>query len=190
MAMGFGCNAVGVSGARIIDSPRERLIAILTNVFVPCNGRFPTLISIITMFFAGMFAAPWNGLFATLLLTLVILFGIFLTFLVSKVLSKTLLKGIPSSFSLELPPYRRPQFGKVILRSIFDRTLFVLGRAISVALPAGIIIWLFANVEVQGITILAYVSGFLDPFAKLMGLDGVILLAFLLGLWLIWQVVL
>lgn len=128
-----------------------------------------------------MFAAPWNGLFATLLLTLVILFGIFLTFLVSKVLSKTLLKGIPSSFSLELPPYRRPQFGKVILRSIFDRTLFVLGRAISVALPAGIIIWLFANVEVQGITILAYVSGFLDPFAKLMGLDGVILLAFLLG---------
>ena len=181
MAMGFGCNAVGVSGARIIDSPRERLIAILTNVFVPCNGRFPTLISIITMFFAGMFAAPWNGLFATLLLTLVILFGIFLTFLVSKVLSKTLLKGIPSSFSLELPPYRRPQFGKVILRSIFDRTLFVLGRAISVALPAGIIIWLFANVEVQGITILAYVSGFLDPFAKLMGLDGVILLAFLLG---------
>ena len=148
----------------------------------PYSGcAFPTLIAIITMFFAGMFAAPWNGLFATLLLTLVILFGIFLTFLVSKVLSKTLLKGIPSSFSLELPPYRRPQFGKVILRSIFDRTLFVLGRAISVALPAGIIIWLFANVEVQGITILAYVSGFLDPFAKLMGLDGVILLAFLLG---------
>lgn len=181
MAMGFGCNAVGVSGARIIDSPRERLIAILTNVFVPCNGRFPTLISIITMFFAGMLAAPWNTLFSTVLLTFVILFGIVLTFIVSKLLSKTLLKGLPSSFSLELPPYRRPQFGKVILRSIFDRTLFVLGRAVSVALPAGIVIWLFANVEVQGITLLSHISGFLDPFAQLMGLDGVILLAFLLG---------
>lgn len=181
ICMGFGCNAVGVSGARIIDSPRERLIAIITNVFVPCNGRFPTLISIITMFFAGMLAAPWNGIFSTMLLTGVIIFGIFVTLVISRILSQTLLKGIPSSFSLELPPYRKPQFGKVIVRSMFDRTLFVLGRAISVAIPAGALIWLFANIQVEGISILAHLSGFLDPFAQLMGLDGVILLAFILG---------
>lgn len=181
MCMGFGCNAVGVSGARIIDSPRERLIAIITNTFVPCNGRFPTLISIITMFFAGVAAAPWNGLFSTLLLTGVIVFGVFLTFLTSRFLSKTLLKGVPSSFTLELPPYRRPQFGKVIVRSIFDRTLFVLGRAVSVAIPAGAIIWLLANIQIQDISVLQHISMFLDPFAHLMGLDGVILLAFILG---------
>lgn len=181
ICMGFGCNAVGVSGARIIDSQRERLIAIITNVFIPCNGRFPTLIALITMFFAGAWLAPWDGVLSTLLLTGVILFGIMLTFLVSKMLSKTLLKGIPSSFTLELPPYRRPQFGKVIVRSIFDRTLFVLGRAISVAIPAGAIIWLLANVTIQDVTLLAMISNFLDPFARLMGLDGVILLAFLLG---------
>lgn len=181
MCMGFGCNAVGVSGARIIDSPRERLIAIITNTFVPCNGRFPTLISIITMFFAGVVAAPWNGLLSTLLLTGVIVFGVILTFLTSRFLSKTLLKGVPSSFTLELPPYRRPQFGKVIVRSIFDRTLFVLGRAVSVAIPAGAIIWLLANIQVQDASLLKHISLFLDPFAHLMGLDGVILLAFLLG---------
>ncbi|ANU70109.1 ferrous iron transport protein B [Erysipelotrichaceae bacterium I46] len=181
MCMGFGCNAVGVSGARIIDSPRERLIAIITNTFVPCNGRFPTLISIITMFFAGVVAAPWNGLLSTLLLTDVIVFGVILTFLTSRFLSKTLLKGVPSSFTLELPPYRRPQFGKVIVRSIFDRTLFVLGRAVSVAIPAGAIIWLLANIQVQDASLLQHISLFLDPFAHLMGLDGVILLAFLLG---------
>ena len=181
MCMGFGCNAVGVSGARIIDSPRERLIAIITNTFVPCNGRFPTLISIITMFFAGVVAAPWNGLLSTLLLTGVIVFGVILTFLTSRFLSKTLLKGVPSSFTLELPPYRRPQFGKVIVRSIFDRTLFVLGRAVSVAIPAGAIIWLLANIQVQDASLLQHISLFLDPFAHLMGRDGVILLAFLLG---------
>lgn len=181
MCMGFGCNAVGVSGARIIDSPRERLIAIITNTFVPCNGRFPTLISIITMFFTGVVAAPWNGLLSTLLLTGVIVFGVILTFLTSRFLSKTLLKGVPSSFTLELPPYRRPQFGKVIVRSIFDRTLFVLGRAVSVAIPAGAIIWLLANIQVQDASLLQHISLFLDPFAHLMGLDGVILLAFLLG---------
>ena len=181
MCMGFGCNAVGVSGARIIDSPRERLIAIITNTFVPCNGRFPTLISIITMFFAGVVAAPWNGLLSTLLLTGVIVFGVILTFLTSRFLSKTLLKGVPSSFTLELPPYRRPQFGKVIVRSIFDRTLFVLGRAVSVAIPAGAIIWLLANIQVQDASLLQHISLFLDHFAHLMGLDGVILLAFLLG---------
>mgnify|MGYP000016548843 FL=1 len=166
MCMGFGCNAVGVSGARIIDSPRERLIAIITNTFVPCNGRFPTLISIITMFFAGVVAAPWNGLLSTLLLTGVIVFGVILTFLTSRFLSKTLLKGVPSSFTLELPPYRRPQFGKVIVRSIFDRTLFVLGRAVSVAIPAGAIIWLLANIQVQDASLLQHISLFLDPFAQ------------------------
>lgn len=181
MSMGFGCNAVGVSGCRIIDSPRERLLAILTNNFVPCNGRFPTLIAIITMFFAGAVAAPWNGLVSTFLLTAVILLGVILTFWISRLLSLTLLKGVPSSFTLELPPYRKPQFGKVIVRSIFDRTLFVLGRAISVAIPAGFLIWIMANVQVDGLSLLTHVSSFLDPFAKLIGLDGVILLAFLLG---------
>jgi len=181
MCMGFGCNAVGVSGARIIDSPRERLIAIITNSFVPCNGRFPTLISIITMFFAGAVAAPWNGIFSTILLTGVIMFGVFLTFVTSRLLSKTLLKGVPSSFTLELPPYRKPQFGKVIVRSICDRTLFVLGRAISVAIPAGAIIWVLANIQYADISLLSHISTFLDPFARLMGLDGVILLAFILG---------
>ncbi|MEG0274441.1 MAG: ferrous iron transport protein B [Longicatena sp.] len=181
MCMGFGCNAVGVSGARIIDSPRERLIAILTNVFVPCNGRFPTLIAIITMFFTGIVVAPWDGVVSTLLLTGVILFGVFLTLVISKLLSKTILKGVPSSFTLELPPYRKPQFTKVIVRSIFDRTLFVLGRAISVAIPAGAFIWLLANVQYDGITLLKYIADFLDPFASLMGLDGVILMAFILG---------
>lgn len=133
------------------------------------------------MFFAGVFLAPWNGLFSTLLLTGLIVFGIALTLVISRILSKTMLKGIPSSFTLELPPYRRPQFGKVIIRSIFDRTLFVLGRAVSVAIPAGAIIWLLANVTCDGVTLLTICSQFLDPFAKLMGLDGVILLAFLLG---------
>lgn len=181
MSMGFGCNAVGVSGCRIIDSPRERLIAILTNNFVPCNGRFPTLIAIISMFFAGMLAAPWSGIVSALLLTGTILLGILLTFWVSRFLSMTLLKGVPSAFTLELPPYRKPQFAKVIVRSIFDRTLFVLGRAISVAIPAGALIWLFANITIQDQTLLVLISDFLDPFARQLGLDGVILLAFILG---------
>lgn len=181
MAMGFGCNAVGVTGARIIDSPRERLIAIITNCFVPCNGRFPTIISIITMFFIGFGSGILDSFLSTILLTLVILFGIFMTLFVSKILSKTILKGIPSSFTLELPPYRRPQIGKTIIRSIFDRTLFVLGRAISVAAPAGLVIWLLANVSINDISLLKYCSEFLNPFASLIGLDGVILLAFILG---------
>lgn len=145
------------------------------------GGAFPTLIALITMFFAGVWMAPWNGVLSTLLLTGVILFGIFITFLVSNILSKTILKGVPSSFTLELPPYRRPQFGKVIVRSIFDRTLFVLARAVSVAIPAGAIIWILANVMVGDVTLLAMISHVLDPFARLMGMDGVILLAFLLG---------
>ena len=182
MCMGFGCNAAGVTGCRIIDSPRERLIAIITNNFVPCNGRFPTLIAIITMFFVGSVMAPFDSILSTLLLTCVIVFGILMTFLTSKILSKTILKGMPSSFALELPPYRRPQVLKVIVRSIFDRTLFVLGRAIIVAAPAGIVIWLFANIHIGDASVLSYCTNFLDPFAKLIGLDGVILMAFILGL--------
>ena len=181
MCMGFGCNAAGIIGCRIIDSPRERLLAILTNNFVPCNGRFPTLIAILTMFFVGAAGGFFASLWSALLLTLVIILGVVITFGVTKLLSKTLLKGMPSSFTLELPPYRKPQIGKVIVRSIFDRTLFVLGRAAGVAAPAGLVIWLMANTYVGDISILAHCAAFLDPFANLMGLDGVILIAFILG---------
>lgn len=182
MCMGFGCNAVGVTGCRIIDSPRERLIAIITNSFVPCNGRFPTLISIITMFFLGAASGFTASVLSSLLLTLTILFSVFCTFAASKLLSKTVLKGVPSSFTLELPPYRRPQILKVVVRSVFDRTLFVLGRAVSVAAPAGIVIWLFANVHIGDSTLLAVCADFLNPFAELLGFDGIVLLAFILGL--------
>ncbi len=181
MCMGFGCNAAGVIGCRIIDSPRERLIAILTNAFVPCNGRFPTLIALITMFFVTGAAGFFASFQAALLLALVILLGILATMLVSYLLSVTILKGMPSSFLLELPPYRRPQIGKVLVRSVFDRTLFVLGRAAAVAAPAGLLLWILANVSIDGSPLLHILSEFLDPFAGLMGLDGVILLAFLLG---------
>ncbi len=183
MCMGFGCNACGVTGCRIIDSPRERLIAIITNSFVPCNGKFPTLISLITMFFTLTVANSFvSSIVSTLMLTGVVALGIFMTFLVSYLLSITFLKGEASSFALELPPYRAPQVGKVIVRSVFDRTLFVLGRAISTAAPAGLIIWLMANVNIQGASILTHFNAFLDPFARLIGLDGVILTAFILGI--------
>lgn len=182
MCMGFGCNAAGCVGCRIINSPRERLIAIITNNFVPCNGRFPFLIAVATIFIAG----TMNGIGATFISTLavifVILLGIFLTLLISKILSKTILKGMPSSFVLELPPYRKPQFGKVFIRSIFDRTLFVLGRAVSVAAPAGLVIWLFANIGFQDMSLLDIIANFLTPIANLMGLDGYILTAFILGI--------
>lgn len=181
MCMGFGCNAAGIVGCRIIDSPRERLIAILTNNFVPCNGRFPTLIAIISMFFVGVNAGPGKSLLAAVMLTGVILLGVVMTFWVSRLLSATILKGVPSSFTLELPPYRRPRVGQVIARSVLDRTLFVLGRAVAVAAPAGLVIWLCANVQVGGVSVLAHCTGFLDPFARLLGLDGVILMAFILG---------
>ncbi|UZT07125.1 ferrous iron transport protein B [Clostridium sp. LQ25] len=181
MCMGFGCNAAGIVGCRIIDSPRERLIAIITNNFVPCNGRFPTLITIITMFFTGIFIGPFRSLASTVLLTLVILLGIFMTLMISKLLSKTILKGIPTTFTLELPPYRKPQIGKIIVRSIFDRTLFVLVRAISVAAPAGIIIWVMANISIGDLSLLTHCANFLDPFAHYLGLDGYILMAFILG---------
>ncbi len=181
MCMGFGCNACGVIGCRIIDSPRERLIAILTNNFVPCNGRFPTLIAIITMFFAGTAGGLFGSVLSTLLLTGVIVLGVAATLFISRLLSGTVLKGVPSSFQLELPPYRRPQIGKVILRSILDRTVFVLGRAAAVAAPAGAVIWLMANLRLGDVSVLAACAGFLNPFARLMGLDGYILMAFILG---------
>ena len=181
MCMGFGCNAVGVTGTRIIDSKRERLLAMITNNFVPCNGRFPTMIAIITMFFVGFSSGIQNTFLSALILTSFILFGIVMTFLVSYILSKTVLKGVPSAFVLELPPFRKPQIGKVIVHSIFHRTLFVLGRAISVALPAGILIFLLANTNINGSNLLMICADFLDPFARMIGLDGVILLSFFLG---------
>ncbi len=179
MCMGFGCNAAGVTGCRIIDSPRERLLAILTNAFVPCNGRFPTIIAIITMFLIS--GGVGGSFLSAIILTLVITFGILLTFLATKLLSKTVLKGMPSNFLLELPPYRRPQILKVIVRSVFDRTLFVLGRSLIVAAPAGLIIYIMSNTKINDITLLSYCADFLDPFARLLGLDGVILIAFILG---------
>ena len=175
MCMGFGCNAAGVTGCRIIDSPRERLVAILTNSFVPCNGRFPTMITLITLFFAA------GSVSASLFLTGLILLGVLLTFGVSRLLSETVLRGTPSSFAMELPPLRKPQIGQVLVRSVLDRTLFVLARAVSVAAPAGLVLWLLANLTVNGETLLTLCAGFLDPLGQLMGLDGTILLAFVLG---------
>ena len=181
MAMGFGCNAAGIVGCRIIDSRRERLIAMLTNAFVPCNGKFPFIITLTAVFFAG--AGGFGGsVVSAAVVTAVILLGVTMTFAASKFLSATILRGEPSGFTLELPPYRKPQIGRVIVRSLLDRTLFVLGRAALVAAPAGAVIWVLANVSVGGSTLLSICTGFLDPFAQLLGLDGVILAAFILGL--------
>lgn len=178
MCMGLGCNACGVVGTRIIDSPRERLIAILTNSLVPCNGRFPSLIAIITMFFI---TGSFSTIKSSLILTITLILSIIMTLIISKILSSTILKGMPSSFVLEMPPYRKPQILKTITRSIFDRTLFVLARAISVAAPAGLIIWLMSNINISGESILSICTSFLDPFAMQFGLDGTILMAFILG---------
>ena len=182
ICMGFGCNAAGVVGCRIIDSPRERLLAILTNNFVPCNGRFPTLVNLILIFFVGTAGGAGRSVLSALMLTGIILLGILATFGMTKLLSRTLLRGVPSSFTLELPPFRRPQVGQVLLRSVCDRTLFVLGRAVTAAAPAGLLLWLMANLTVDGCSLLSLCAAFLDPFARLMGLDGVILIAFILGL--------
>lgn len=180
MMMGFGCNAAGVTGCRIIDSPREQLIAVLTNSFVPCNGRFPTLIALITLFLAG--AGAWAGLKGAVLLAGVIVLGVAMTLLSSRLLSGTILQGVPSSFTLELPPYRPPQVGKVIVRSVVDRTLLVLGRAVASAAPAGLLIWILANVWAGEYTLLTRLTGFLDPLGRVLGMDGVILAGFLLAL--------
>ncbi len=181
MCMGLGCNAVGVVGCRIIDSPRERRIAMLTNVFMPCNGRYPTMIAVISMFLLGGAAGPGASLLAAVCLALVMVLGVAVTLLASRILSGTVLRGLPSSFVLELPPYRRPQVGKVLVRSLLDRTLFVLGRAVTAAAPAGALIWLLANLPVGEGSLLAGLTGFLDPLGRLLGMDGVILAAFLLG---------
>lgn len=180
MCMGLGCNAVGVTGCRIIDSPRERLIAVLTNSLMPCNGRFSTLISLIAMFVVVGQGAG-SSLLRALVLTGLIVLSVLATFLSSWLLSKTAFKGRASSFALELPPYRRPQIGKVIVRSVLDRTLFVLGRAAAVAAPAGLVIWLLANCSVDGQTLLGLICSALDPFAQLFGIDGVILTALILS---------
>ncbi|SMB81767.1 ferrous iron transport protein B [Desulfonispora thiosulfatigenes DSM 11270] len=182
MCMGFGCNAAGVIACRIIDSPREKIIAIVTNNFVPCNGRFPTLIALSMIFMGGLAASSGGTLLATFVVVGMVLIGIAITLLVSFTLSKTLLKGIPSSFTLELPPYRKPQFGRIIVRSILDRTIFVLGRAIVVAAPAGLVIWILANTYIGELSVLATCANFLDPFARSLGMDGFILMAFILGL--------
>jgi ferrous iron transport protein B len=180
MCMGLGCNACGVMGCRIIQSPRERLIAILTNAFIPCNGRLPTLTALIAMFFVTG-SGLWDSIASAALLMGCIVLAVAMTLWASRFLAGTFLKGEPSSFSLELPPYRAPQVGQVLVRSILDRTLFVLARAVVVAAPAGLLIWIAANVTVGGESILLHLAGFLQPLGGIMGLDGFILLAFLLG---------
>lgn len=182
MCMGFGCNAAGVIGCRIMRSTRERLIAIVTNCFVPCNGRFPLLITIATIFFVGQFNGIVGSLVSTGVVLTVILLGIVLSLFISKILSVTLLKGESSGFILELPPYRKPQIGSILVRSVLDRTLFVLGRAISSAIPAGIVIWIMANIQIDGTSMISYIAYFFDPIAKIMGLDGYILTAFIFGI--------
>lgn len=181
MCMGFGCNACGVTGCRIIDSPRERLVAILTNAFVPCNGRFPTLIALISLFFLGGTLGFGRSLLATALFLGCILFAVAMTLLASRLLTATVLRGQLSAFSLELPPYRMPRVGQVLVRSLLDRTLFVLGRAVTVAAPAGLLIWILGSISVRGGSLLTVLAGALDGPGHLMGLDGMVLLAFLLG---------
>lgn len=182
MCMGFGCNAAGVVSCRIIDSPRERLIAVLTNNFVPCNGRFPTLITIGTIFGAGALAQEFQAVGIAALITGLVLIGITVTLVVSWLLSKTFLKGEASSLVLELPPYRRPKVGAVVYRSLIDRTIFVLKRAVLVAAPAGAVTWIVGNIHVGNLSILGHLANWLQPVANIIGLDGFILLAFILGL--------
>jgi len=182
MCMGFGCNAAGVIACRVIDSPRERLIAILTNNFVPCNGRFPTLIMLAVVFVAAAFPPAFASLAAAGAVVGVVLIGVGFTLVVSWVLSRTVLRGQASSFTLELPPYRRPNIGQILYTSIIDRTLFVLWRAILMAAPAGGVIWLLSNVSVGGSSLTDRVAGFLDPLGIAIGLDGVILLAYIIAI--------
>ncbi|MBE6667475.1 MAG: ferrous iron transporter B [Ruminococcaceae bacterium] len=181
MCMGFGCNAAGVVGCRIIDSKRERLIAMLTNALVPCNGRFPTLIALISIFIITS-QGLIGSVAAALILSGFIILSVLVTVMCSKLLSATILKGEPSSFVLELPPYRTPQFGRVIVRSMLDRTLFVLGRSVAFAAPAGLVLWLIANITVGDNSILVHMADFLEPFGIILGLDGAIILAFILAL--------
>ena len=177
MCMSLGCTACGVTGCRIIDSPRERLAAMLTSSLVPCNGKFPTLLALITLFLVGQ----GGSLVGAAALLGVLLLGVAATLGCTRLLTATVLKGTPSAFALELPPFRRPRVGQVVVRSLLDRTVFVLARAVAVAAPAGGVIWLLANITLGDTTILAHITGFLNPVGQFMGLDGVILTAFLLG---------
>lgn len=181
MAMGLGCNACGVTGCRIIESPKERIIAILTNNIMPCNGRFPTLIALITLFITGSVFSFTSSLKIAGVLLLIIVLCILSTLVVSKLLSATIVKSKPSSFILELPSYRKPQFTKIIVNSFFDKTLKILGRAIIVSAPAGAIIWLITNISINDISLFDYCVSFFDPFGKFIGLDGVIIMSFILG---------
>lgn len=178
MCMGFGCNSCGVIGTRIIDSKKERLIAILTNSLVPCNGRFPSLIAIISMFLVSY---KYNKLNTSIILTLLIILSVIVTLKTSSFLSRKILKTDNSPFILEIPPYRKPQLKTIIIRSIFDRILFVLARAIIIAIPAGLIIWTLANININNISLLKHIANFLDPIANIFGMDGIILMAFILG---------
>jgi len=180
MCMGLGCNAAGVVGCRIIDSPRERYLAIITNSLVPCNGKFPTIILLVGCFFTAG-AGALSGLISSLALTLVILIGIGATFLVTFILSRTVYRGEVSFFTLELPPFRKPDFVRVAVRSLLDRTVYVLGRAAAVAAPAGFVLWLLISIKVGGVSLFSHINSFFDPLGRLMGLDGVILTAFILG---------
>jgi ferrous iron transport protein B len=182
MAMGFGCNAAGVIATRVIDSPRERLIAILTNNFVPCNGRFPTLIMLGTVFVAAAFPPALTSFIAAGTVVGIVLVGVAFTFLMSWVLSRTVLKGEASAFTLELPPYRRPNVGRILYTSLIDRTIFVLWRAVQTAVPAGAIIWILANVPFGDSNLAAAIAGWLNPLGLLLGLDGVILLAYIIAI--------
>lgn len=182
MAMGFGCNAAAVMSSRIIESPRERMLAILTNNFVPCNGRWGTLIILSSLFMASGFTGGMKSIVTTSVIVGIVLVGIMTTFLVSWVLSKTALKGVPTHYTLELPPYRKPKFFDTVVRSSLNKSLSVLSRAIKVAAPAGILTWVLANIQIGDMSILLYIVNFLDPLGQLVGLDGYILMAFLIGL--------
>lgn len=182
MGMGFGCNAAAIMSTRIIESPRERLIAIITNNFVPCNGRFPTLIMLGTLFVATAFPPVFASFAAAGAVVGAVLIGVFFTLLVSWGLSKTVLKGEASAFTLELPPYRRPAVFQVMYRSLIERTIFVLWRAVLMAAPAGGLIWIMANVHIGGQTLVQISADFLNPLGWAIGLDGVILLAYIIAI--------
>jgi ferrous iron transport protein B len=182
MTMGFGCNAAGVVATRIIDSPLERLIAIITNNFALCNGRWPTQILIASLFFGALVPAHWAGLISAMAVVGIAVLGVFLTFAVAWALSRTVLRGEASTFSLELPPYRPPRIWQTIYTSVIDRTFIVLWRAITFALPAGAVIWLIANITIGGTSIAEYLINFLNPFGILIGLNGVILVAYIVAI--------
>ena len=182
MSMGFGCNAAGVVATRIIDSPRERLIAIITNNFSLCNGRWPTQILIASIFIGALVPKSLAGTISAISVISIALLGVFFTFMVSLFLSKTLLKGEVSSFTLELPPYRPPKFWKTIYTSLIDRTLIVLWRACVFAAPAGAVIWLISNITIGDITIAHWMIEHLNGFGFILGLNGVILLAYIVAI--------